>query len=61
LNYKWAQTGLVDGADKAIATILTTLLLVAGSYYLKSGNKQTGLILAIIGTLQAISARGATL
>lgn len=31
LNYKWSQTGLVDMADKTLASLLITLLFGAGA------------------------------
>ena len=61
LNYKWAQTGLVDGADKALVTLIVTLLFGAGGNYIRTGDKPTGLILGIVGILQTIAARGASL
>ncbi|KAF2656020.1 hypothetical protein K491DRAFT_657277 [Lophiostoma macrostomum CBS 122681] len=61
LNYKWSQTGLVDSADKAIASLLTTLLLGAGTSYYRGGDKPTGVILAVAGALQGWSARQAAL
>ena len=51
----------MHGADKAIATLVTTLLLGAGTSYYRGGDKPTGLILAVVGALQAWSARQAAL
>lgn len=59
LNYKWSQTGLVDGPDRAIAGLLTSLLLGFGAKYIKAGDKGTGVILAVIGALQGLGAKGA--
>ncbi|KAF2739489.1 hypothetical protein EJ04DRAFT_508767 [Polyplosphaeria fusca] len=61
LNYKWSQTGLVDSADKAIASLITTLLLGAGSYYYKTGDKPTCFLLTLVSILQGIGARNASL
>lgn len=61
LNYKWAQTGLVDTADKTIAGLLTSLLVGAGVSYFKSGDNATAGILTIIGFLQGLAAKSAAL
>lgn len=61
LNYKWSQTGLLDSADKAIAGLLTTLLFAAGANYYRTGDKPTGLLLSLVGVLQAVGAKKAAL
>ncbi|KAF2115191.1 hypothetical protein BDV96DRAFT_63419 [Lophiotrema nucula] len=61
LNYKWSQTGVVGLADKAIASLLTTLLVGAGSYYYKTGDKGTASTLAIVAILQGLGARNASI
>ncbi|KAF2640291.1 hypothetical protein P280DRAFT_401405 [Massarina eburnea CBS 473.64] len=60
LNYKWSQTGLVDLADKSMAGILVSLLFGAGQHYFRTGDKTTGSVLGLIGILQAIGAKGAS-
>ncbi|PVH94375.1 hypothetical protein DM02DRAFT_572927 [Periconia macrospinosa] len=57
LNYKWSQTGLVDGADKAIAGLLVTLFFGAGANYARAGDKGLGFAMSIIGVFQAVAAR----
>ncbi|KAH7115197.1 hypothetical protein B0J11DRAFT_540082 [Dendryphion nanum] len=61
LNYKWAQTGLVDTPDKALATLIVTLLFGAGGNYIRTGDKPTGIVLSLVGILQTVAARGASL
>jgi hypothetical protein len=59
LNYKWSQTGLLDGPDRVIAGLLTSLLLGFGAKYFQAGDKGTGTLLAVIGALQGLGAKGA--
>jgi hypothetical protein len=61
LNYKWSQTGLLDLADKSIAGLIVTLLFGAGSHYYRTGDKATGIILSVVGILQAVGAKKAAL
>ncbi|CAI6335086.1 unnamed protein product [Periconia digitata] len=61
INYKWSQSGLVDGADKSIAGLLVALLFGAGANYARAGDKGLGVVLSAIGALQAVAARKATL
>ena len=60
LNYKWAQTGLLDGADKAIASLITSLCVGFGVNYWRTGDRPTAVILSAVGILQAVGARGAS-
>ncbi|KAF2012343.1 hypothetical protein BU24DRAFT_397412 [Aaosphaeria arxii CBS 175.79] len=61
LNYKWSQSALAlaSGPDKAIAALLTALLFGAGANYYRTGDKPTGVLLAIVGALQGWGAKGA--
>ena len=61
LNYKWSQTGVVGSADKAIASLITSLLVGAGSYYYKTGDKGTAVTLASVAILQGLGAKDASL
>lgn len=61
LNYKWAQTGLLDVYDKSVAGLLVTILLGAGASYFQSGDKPTATTLAVVAVLQGLGARGASL
>ncbi|KAF2273881.1 uncharacterized protein EI97DRAFT_435528 [Westerdykella ornata] len=60
LNLKWSHSpiGLVDPLDKAIATLLTTLLFGAGAKYYGAGDRGTGITLAIVGILQGLGLKG---
>lgn len=59
LNYKWAQTGLLDIYDKSIAGLLLSILVGAAGTYYVSGDKPTGVTLAVVAVLQGLGARGA--
>ncbi|KAF2746834.1 hypothetical protein M011DRAFT_424335 [Sporormia fimetaria CBS 119925] len=59
LNYKYSQTGLLDLADRTVATLLTTLLFGAGAKYFGAGDKGTGITLAVVGILQGLGLKGA--
>ena len=59
LNYKWAQTGLLDIYDKSIAGLLLSILVGAAGTYYMSGDKPTGVTLAVVAVLQGLGARGA--
>ncbi|KAF2195216.1 hypothetical protein K469DRAFT_698782 [Zopfia rhizophila CBS 207.26] len=60
LNYKWAQTGIVDPLDKLVASLISVLCLGAGTYYFRTGDKLTAGILAIVAGLQAVAVRKAS-
>jgi hypothetical protein len=59
LNYKWAQTGLLDIYDKSIAGLLLSILVGAAGTYYVSGDKPTGITLAVVAVLQGLGAKGA--
>ncbi|KAG9206513.1 hypothetical protein G6514_003344 [Epicoccum nigrum] len=59
LNYKWAQTGLLDIYDKSVAGLLVTILVGAAGTYYASGDRPTGVTLAVVAVLQGLGARGA--
>ncbi|KIW03951.1 uncharacterized protein PV09_04788 [Verruconis gallopava] len=59
LNYKWANTGLVDVFDKSIAGVFVSLLLGAGASYASSGDAGTGVTLAVVALLQGLGAKRA--
>jgi hypothetical protein len=61
LNYKWAQTGLVDIYDKSIAGLFVSLLFGAGAAYFNSGDKGTATTLAVVAVLQGLGAKRASL
>ncbi|KAF2711652.1 hypothetical protein K504DRAFT_402866 [Pleomassaria siparia CBS 279.74] len=61
LNYKWSTTGLVDGPDKILATLVSALLFGFGANYARIGDKPTAVTLALVGALQALGAKGAAL
>jgi hypothetical protein len=61
LNYKWAQTGLLDIYDKSIAGLLVSLLLGAGASYFQSGDKPSATLLTIVAVLQGLGAKSASL
>ncbi|KAH6643939.1 hypothetical protein C7974DRAFT_10343 [Boeremia exigua] len=61
LNYKWAQTGLLDIYDKSIAGLLVTILAGAAGSYFQSGDKPTAATLAAAAVLQGLAAKGAAL
>jgi hypothetical protein len=60
LNYKWAQTGLLDIFDKSIAGLLVSLLVGAGASYFQSGDKSTAVTLAVVAVLQGLGAKAAS-
>ena len=61
LNYKWAQTGLLDIYDKSIAGLLVAILAGAAGSYFQSGDKPTATTLAVVAVLQGLGAKGASL
>ncbi|KAF2800583.1 hypothetical protein K505DRAFT_403926 [Melanomma pulvis-pyrius CBS 109.77] len=61
LNYKWSSTGLVDGPDKVLAGLVTSLLFGFGANYFRAGDKPTAVTLAIVGVIQALGAKRAAL
>ncbi|KAJ4383339.1 hypothetical protein N0V86_001386 [Didymella sp. IMI 355093] len=61
LNYKWAQTGLLDIYDKSIAGLLVAILAGAAGSYFQSGDKPTAATLAVVAVLQGLGAKGASL
>lgn len=61
LNYKWAQTGLLDIYDKSMAGLLVAILVGAAGSYVVSGDKPTGTTLAVVAVLQGLGAKGAAL
>ncbi|KAJ4992606.1 hypothetical protein SVAN01_01989 [Stagonosporopsis vannaccii] len=61
LNYKWAQTGLLDIYDKSIAGLLVAILAGAAANYFQSGDKPTAGTLAVAAVLQGLAAKGAAL
>ncbi|KAJ4320554.1 hypothetical protein N0V94_003312 [Neodidymelliopsis sp. IMI 364377] len=61
LNYKWAQTGLLDIYDKSVAGLLVTILAGAAASYFQSGDKPTATTLAVVAVLQGLGAKGASL
>jgi len=61
LNYKWAQTGLLDIYDKSIAGLLVAILAGAAGSYFQSGDKPTATTLAVVAVLQGLGAKGVSL
>ncbi|KAL1609698.1 hypothetical protein SLS59_001207 [Nothophoma quercina] len=61
LNYKWAQTGLLDVYDKSIAGLLVAILVGAAGSYFQSGDKPTATTLAAAAILQGLAAKSASL
>ncbi|KAF2631659.1 hypothetical protein BU25DRAFT_488230 [Macroventuria anomochaeta] len=61
LNYKWAQTGLLDVYDKSIAGLLVAILVGAAGSYFQSGDKPTATTLAVLAVLQGLGAKGVAL
>ena len=57
LNYKWAQTGVYDIYDKAMAGILAGLLAAAGVAYWKAKDKPTALTVAAVAIMQGLGVR----
>lgn len=61
MNYKWAQTGLLDVYDKSIAGLLVAILVGAAGSYFQSGDKPTATTLAAAAILQGLAAKSASL
>lgn len=61
LNYKWAQTGLLDIYDKSIAGLLVAILASAAANYFQTGDKPSATTLAVVAVLQGFAAKGAAL
>ena len=61
MNYKWAQTGLLDVYDNSIAGLLVAILVGAAGSYFQSGDKPTATTLAAAAILQGLAAKSASL
>jgi len=59
INYGWAHSGLNGSTDIGVASMISLLCFGAGGWYTKCGDKGTGVLLAIAGALQGISAKSA--
>ncbi|KAF2807599.1 uncharacterized protein BDZ99DRAFT_464535 [Mytilinidion resinicola] len=57
INYRWAHSGLADSTELGVAGLISLLCFGAGGWYAKSGDKQTGVLLAAAGVLQAVGVR----
>jgi hypothetical protein len=55
INYRWSRepTALTDPVEKAIAGLLTTILLGSSLWYNKNGIRSTGAVLTVAGAFQA--------
>ncbi|KAF9892041.1 hypothetical protein FE257_002447 [Aspergillus nanangensis] len=58
LNYSWSKNPalLDDPVNKAIAALMTAIVWVSSGWYLKKGVKGNGVVVALMGALQAWAA-----
>ncbi|KAB8264232.1 hypothetical protein BDV32DRAFT_146014 [Aspergillus pseudonomiae] len=60
INYSWSQNPalLNDPINRAVAALMTAIVGVSSGWYLKRGVKSNGIVVALMGALQAWAAFG---
>ncbi|KAB8223143.1 hypothetical protein BDV33DRAFT_200698 [Aspergillus novoparasiticus] len=60
INYNWSQNPalLNDPINRAVAALMTAIVGISSGWYLKRGVKSNGIVVALMGALQAWAAFG---